>query len=470
MRRNIKASNPTYTYKMSLITDSTGAVITETDSITTMFSYLSSNPLTANSTLRFNTSDNYVITTTLTLNNNTAYTLTIRNIKGFNPSIDGNNTLDTLLSTTNGKLVFDGVIFKKALVQASDIGQTIVRINGGANARYITFKNCIFSHGYCGIRGTDGIRDLTVQDCKFYQVSNCSLRIGNGANPFPDLQDVIIERCFFRDDLNEAVIPNGDGILKYQPLLLVKGCQNIRISNCIFKQTQENNIAIETSDTVIVENITTTDCGIAAPAAEMIQISNSNIVTVRNCYIYPDANFTNNSLGITYSSNIRIYYCSILSNPNTASQGGLSLFRSKTVLEIAGNIINEGIYYPVNNDAAYVGTLATDYVSEHDNVILISDDFAGLIDISNLNIADIRVQIQFQTSFATYQSTYSRGGNSVSGRSTGLLISGVRDTGDVFLLSPSSVGYKLVPSQISTITTDLSGKTRTYPTSPGAFH
>lgn len=470
MRRNIKAPNPTYTFKLSLITDSTGVAIYETDSITAMFSYLSTYTLVANTTLRFNTSDNYVITSTLSLNNNTAFTLTIRNIKGFNPSIDGNNTLTTLLSTNNGRLVFDGITFKNAVVQSSDVGQTIVRIFGGANARFITFKNCVFSHGFCAIRGTDNIRDLTIQDCKFYQVGNGSLRLGNGANTFPDLQDVIVERCLFIDDLNGGIIPNGNGTLRYQCLALFKGAQNIRISNCIFKQSQENIIAVETSDNVLIENILTTECGIANPAAEMIQVISSNLVTVRNCYIYPHVNFTKADLALSFCSNIRVYYCSLLSNPSTATQGSLSLFRSKTVLEIAGNIIQGGISYPVNNDAGYVGTLATDYVSEHDNVILMYNDFEGLIDISNLNITSIRVQIQFQTSFSSYQSTYSRGQNSVSGRSTRLVVSGVRDTGDVFLLGRNSIGYKLVTSQISTITTDLSGRTRTYPTSPGAFN
>lgn len=470
MRRNFKDPNPTYTYKLSLITDSTGIVIYETDSITTMFSYLSSNPIVANSTLRFNTGDNYIITSTLTLNNNTSFTLTIRNIKGFNPSIDGNNTLATLLSTSNGRLVFDGITFKGALVQASDIGQTIVRIFGGANARYITFKNCNFTHGFCAIRGTDNIRDLTIQDCKFYQMQTASIRIGNGLNTFPDLQDVVIERCLFIDDLNGGIIPNGDGVSKYHPLILVKSCQNIRISNCIFKQSQEGSIAIETSDTVIIENIITTECGIAAPANAILQVDSSNLVTVRNCYIYPSTSFTNNDMIINVCSNVRVYYCSLLSNPSTASQGTLSLFRSKTVLEIAGNLIQQGIYYPINNTSGYVGTLSTDYVSEHDNVILNSSEFSPLIQIENLDTGNFSVQLQFQISFPTYQSTYNRGQNSVYGLSTLLDVSGIRDTGDPFLLTKRSIGYKLVQSQIASITTDCSGITRNYPTSPGAFN
>lgn len=467
MRRRYTISNPTYTYKLSLITTSNNSVIYETDSITTMFTYLSTYTLVANTTLRFNTSDNFLISSTLNITNNTIYTLNITNITGFNPSIDGQNTLGTLFGLTGGNFIINGIIFKNALVQASDIGQTIMRIYGGSLSNNITIKFCIFSHGYCAIRGTDIIKNLTIQDCKVYQVDSCSFRLGNGLNTFPDITNLIIERCQLIDDLNGGIIPNGTGSSMYQPLMLLKGTQGLRVSNCRFNQTQQGIIAIESSNTVIVENIISTNGGIAAPGIGLMDISYSTNIIVRNYYAYPSSTFTSNCLIINYSSNIKVYYCTLLSNGQ--NQGALSLFRSNTVQEIAGNIIQQGIYYPVDNRASYIGTLATDYVSENNNVIMTLQTFDGLISISNLNIANIQVQIQYQTSFSSYQSTYTRGQSSVSGISTLLLINNYTSAGDKFVPSSNSIGYKLVQSQISTITTDTTGKIRTYPTNPGAF-
>jgi hypothetical protein len=466
MRRNFKVAPPTYAFKLSLITTATGAVIYETDSITTMITYMSTYTLVADTTLRFNTSDNFTISSTLDVVNNTAFTLTITTATtGFFPSIDGQNTVLTLFTISGGNIVVDGITFKNAVVQATDVGQMIFRIFGAFDNA--TIRNCTFSHGFCAIRGTDNLTNITIEDCKIFQVDSGGFRLGNGANPFPDLTNLTITRCQFIDDLNGGVIPNGYGS-RYNPIVLLKGASTVSVSNCIFEETQEGAIAIETSDPVTISNIQCYDTGIANPADYMIKVDGCTNVIVQNCFVQANSAYTNGAcLGIIFSSDIRVYYCSLVS-PNTQ---GLSLLRSKVVEEIAGNIIVNGIYYPVDN-TSYTGTIATDYQSENNDIMTAVDNFTSIIEILDTTYSGtFRVTIEFSPlPFADYQSVELRGQNSQIGLNSQVLITGAINTGRVVLPSPTSLGYKLVAAQISTITTDCTGTTRTYPTNAGAFN
>ena len=489
-------------YKLSLINDTTSVIIYESDSLSSMMTYLSTYTISAPTTLQFNTSDTFPITSILTFNfSNGANLFRVKAKAGAVPIIDAQNALASVMLSSMSNFEWNGVNLHNANI--NDVAGCIVRHN--ANTINITYANMKFKRGYCAMRATgsqDGsgnttaiIENMTIRDCVVEDTINGSFRLGNGDNPvitatsdfnsrtdaYYDMKNITIENVTLVDNFNKG--PVTGYATGFMGMLILKKTLNLTVRNFVCNNTSESLFQIESGKNVLIDKMICDNFGCRGLSNQQgINITNVDGMTIKNTFVKPNADTIGKTLvNLVNIRDLNMYYNSII----YVNTGDIPINTDKLArVRLIGNLFkSSGSYNPCSivftRQYGYTPSIAQDLLAEDYNVFCSAGTYnVGLKIVDNITTpVAVNVEVQINTTGAkitpaTYRSTYNLGANSAFVITTAITtttrINPDATTSRPFYLSDASSGRNLVSSQQGGITIDCFGFTRTYPTDAGA--
>ena len=513
-------------YNLTLL-DSNNNVIRNDNSLTSMMSFIgSSYSFTQPTTLQFNNSNTYYLTSMLQVEfNNNGHTFSMINYPGQRPVLDVQQLDLTVLYVGMSNFSISGFHLKNArpcsIPAGGDEGGTILRLLG--NSSNINVNDMILDTGFCGIRATTNISNLRITNITVLSVWALGFRLGTGAwldqygrntyynydiaarpkvqSPSAfDMENVYLENITCIDNLNGGTVsgtqqPGNPSGSVYSGGFILKITNGLTVKNAVL--TGKSVVAVENSynvllDSIYAHNITN---------SEVFLISQTDGLTIQNSYAQDVNDGSSRYLSaIDYCRNISMYYNTFTSLNSSCAY---LLFTNTMIMkELAGNIFQGynnpamGVQFATNASInsgtygfGYTASMAQDWLSEHDNVWSTYGSYYPWFELSGLgasggalpfNATDTSVSISNPAltdkyTPDTYQG-YGYGNNSQFVLyPDGLLPLTTRinpdgSTSSAVYLDPTSAGSQGIPAPLTGLTfSDLGGYIRVYPTDMGAF-
>jgi hypothetical protein len=236
---------------------------------------------------------------------------------------------------------------------------------------YVIFENLTFKYGgRHGIGLSSGSNNIIARDCKFYFIGGGSqyggtstTRLGNAFQIWNSANNVVVERCFFKDIFDEAITFQGS----------VATIDNIIIRNNIYTDTRVGiTVWVSSSGSVsniyVVNNIGSTGDGgwqidqMSGSGSSLLSFQSNPAVTISNIVA------KNN---ILYADS---YMPSQLLNIQNQSVSGLYLDNNCFYRSDSGRIVSYlGTYYNTSDFSTYKTATGQDANSIISNPLLRSD-------------------------------------------------------------------------------------------------
>ncbi len=466
-------------YKITYKTTATDAVLYESDGLADMWTYIGTHTITDAVTLQFNTSDTFLIDNTLAFSfANAGFLFTVKAASGHTPVFDVQLKQPSVMSSNMNNIWFEGLTFQNA--DPNTANGCIIRQYG--NTHDVTYKTITAIHGFCGMRGTGGITNLTIEGFSCEEVGAGALRLGDGAAVTEfDLYNLVVKNCKFSDRLNGANISGTTS--KHSPYLLLKKADRMQVENISFPEGISCGLGqFESSRDVVLKNILLNNFGANGYNSFGISTHGCNGVTIENMFVKPIADGVGKTCYFSQNDqNIKIFHSSFITT-NT-SDVCVNFATAKKILAIAGSIfVGKPNFSPLAigfSNSGYTATTATDFVSEHDNIFICSELYTALIGFSNLSDVNNGSYTKLLSSLgslsaANYKATYARGQNSYFGNDVSKITLETRlnqdgTTSPAVYLSDASWGRQHIKSTLGGITADLTGASRSNPTDAGAY-
>ncbi|WP_305661242.1 gliding motility-associated C-terminal domain-containing protein [Daejeonella sp.] len=477
---------------ISVRRDSDNIQLATFNTIAEVKSYMITFNINTNISIVFNRDSTYALGSKWTLNYaNSNNTLTIKGKDGLMsyPVIDaGGITSDIFrvamshvridrLQLRSGKYTADGAAFGDNYSGAL--------ISQQANTADTRYTNLILHQGMRGIRigaanGTNQpyISDVLIDKVILSELTGIAIQVGiiNSVGGQPEsrtdasytLNDVTIRNVILKDTRNQELIESSGA--KYYGQIQCRGINNLLLQDIETDQNQKQPFYIISSKNIKIDRCKATNfslnTGTGYKAA--FHIESSEMITIQNSF----SQHTFENVYIQGSTGIRLYHNTF--DTKQASARAVSMPDVRLILDIQGNIIAAKGDNPYNScigitfyrGAGYIPTIANDFVSEQNNLFITTSnilEFSGL-DAGNTTLS---VRLAFPTTFANYQTNFSRGqGSSFAAYSS---LSFVEINGVSGYLSDTSVGRDFVSAQINAINLDLQKNPRKYPTDAGAY-
>ncbi len=488
-------------YKLSLFNTSNGNKVVETDSLTDMMTYLASFPFNQPTTLQFNTSDTFTVTSNLAFNfSNAGRLFTVKAKTGQTPIIDGNNAIPTLLNIAMSNFVLDGIKFING--DLSNSAGALLRVNSSTNN--ITIKNTKFKRGYCALRATGVIDNsgnvssyidgLTIKDCTVEDMINGSFRIGNGdtfglpassnlslrTSDYYDVKNVSIENITLIDNFNKGVITGQ--ATGFMGMLILKRISDLTVKNVVCNNTSESILQINGCEKIVVDKVVVDNFGCRGLSNQQgIYIENTDGCTLTNTIVKANEDGVGKMVtGLYNVRGLKAYY-NTFSYTNSSDTPFLA--EKMAVVRLLGNIFKSSGYsnpctMSFTTDNGYVPSLSQDLLEENYNVFCSDGSYnvnLKLYSSPTSGAVDTEVQINSTGSKitpATYRTNYNLGNNSVFTTDTSVLFSTRTNpnssTSNPVYISEGKQGRDLIPSIQKLVDVDALGFLRTYPTDAGA--
>lgn len=481
-------------YKISVI-ENTSTILYENDSLNSVISYMTGLTITAPITIRFNTNDTHTMTGGhWNINySNGSNLLTVKAAAGKSPTIDGQSQSGVYAVMTVGtdNFVWDGVNIINGYTSNTEDGRTIVRLSG-YNLN-ITIKNCLIKQGYCGIRGTELITGLTINDVTFQSINQGSIRVGyqvwTNGNMYEDfdsrpdyeydIHDLLVYNIISIDNLSGG---NVSGTTEpFGGFILIKGTKNCEVRDIITTKS----VNIEESYNVLLNRIVNSN---VYNTGITIRGEGTDNLTISNCFIKTLSGNTDTMVYLNICRNLSLIHNSFIGINQFDT---LNIARIKRILKVVGNLFSFDYNTPFSanidtntNGTPYSGSMITDFQVEHDNVIMDNNQYGDTLYIGNVlngGVDALRVRVSNYggaiLSTTGYTTTYTGYGVNTSFIDTEFITITTRtdpntSTSPAYYLGSSDTsnhGRNMISSSVDSLAvTDLRGYTRTYPTDAGA--
>ena len=508
--------------KLSLVyTNDATIIVHEEDDLSTMMTWISSYTITGPVTLQFNTNDTFTMSSQLSFGfNNGGYTFSVMSINGNRPTLDVMNLDKTVVQSGMSNFYMGGFTFKNArpvsVPGGGDEGGTIIRVLG--NTSNVTFDNLILDGGFCGVRGTTKITNLTLSNLTVLNVWAGCFRLGNGywltngnydfdQRPLDgyDMYNLVIRNITAVDNLNGGTVsgtqqPGNPSGNNYSGVLLLKMFHTIDMSH-VTVSTGGDCLAIENCFNV---NLSYINIYNMSKGGRGFLISKTDVLTIAQSYCSDITDGSSRYLAfIDYVRSLKMYNNTFFSlNPNCAFVYGANMMK---VVEIAGNVFMGNVYCglgfslaststlisqegaPSDGSFTYSATLANDWLSDHDNLYSSNGAFTNFIQLSNFapgglggfSASGTTLNVRNAGSNTYTPATYLSNGYGVNNQwayyptnftlSTRVNVDG--STSSSVYIPNGYYGRNAINSAIPGISypLDLAGNTRTYPTDMGAY-
>ncbi len=241
---------PPVANKISFL-NAAGTEVTTVNTIAEIKSYIDLHPITQAMTIRFNTSETFFLSGIWNINYaNNGFLLTIKAASGQTPVIDGQSLNASVAQVAMNNVWIEGLTFQNA--DPTNNAGCLIRADATTNT---TLKNITYIRGYCAMRATASVYNLTIDGAVVKQTAQGSFRLGNGLSSGIDglwhMQNVNISNVVLVDDLNGGNIPGTSG--PFLGLMLLKKCNGLTVKNMTMQGTggvAASFVEIETSNNV----------------------------------------------------------------------------------------------------------------------------------------------------------------------------------------------------------------------------
>ncbi len=459
----------TPTMDLTYFNTASGDLLFETDDIIEMADFLSVNQPTAPSTISFNSSMTKQITQKLVLINNSNHLLKVKKADdSFDVIVDVQNLDNTVLQLVGKNFELDGL----TLMNADPVGDfnsgAILRIDSLSGS---TLKNLKLYHGFCGLRGTLNIVNVTADTIEFREVVEGSIRMGDGLNSGIDgqwdMRNINIRNLTFTDNLSGGTISGTTK--KFRPFLLLKKADMLLVENILLTDTIYSSIGdVESTNNLIFRNIICNQ-----KAVNGIQVFSSSGIEVSNYFFRPNGVDVSTGLYITLSDEIKLYYNTLLQA--RVEDSACVLYLVKTIAKVRANIFQcsyNSTGLNIQFEAgSYTATIGTDLLDFNNNVYIGNSTgqyYLTILALSDFNSGGYTRIFDFgDYTVPVWKGTYLKDINSQFSTDSANL---VFEADGLHLQTGSPFGKNAIASQIDSITTDATNTLRTYPTDTGAFN
>ena len=354
------------------------------------------------------------------------------------------------------------------------------------NTHHITLKNIDVIGGYCGIKASDKVDYILLENIQGQELTGGLLHLGAGDFSNSRKDTMLLERSTADFDMHHVSINNlqmiapdqnnnvTGSLKKYSGTLFFKRIDHMDIKNISAPNGNgSSGIVVENSRNINIESVTLDDFGYNDPHAKGITLSKCSKVSINNTILKPRVNDSYTHTLYHFNEAHDLKFChntGIAVKPYDKVLEGKQLSMVKLFNANLLHTLESPVNISFRTLNSYQATMQVDWQKENHNVFVSHNQYYSLLLLKNIEQRNFELRhngtalgSNDRMEYVDYRTQYARGVQSIFDYPPTKI---QYEKSGTYYLKPNSLGRNTVTDPVCSF--DINGNPRSYPTDVGA--